>query len=117
MQALESQLEAPLPVIPGVEAGVYSKTVQITPAGALADGTTLDLSGFYVVFTSNIASAEMVDLRYSSYATMERHVLSRAQQTLRPELFARITEKLVFNRLSYEDQLESAADLVVAQAP
>src|SRR5437660_9683764 len=74
----------------------------------LADGTTLDLSGFYVVFTSNIASAEMVDLRYSSYATMERHVLSRAQQTLRPEPFARITEKLVFNRLSYEDQLEIA---------
>jgi len=74
----------------------------------LADGTTLDLSGLYVVFTSNIASAELVDLRYSSYTTMERHVLSQAQRTLRPELFARITEKLVFNRLDYEVQLQIA---------
>jgi ATP-dependent Clp protease ATP-binding subunit ClpA len=39
---------------------------------------------------------------------MERHVLTRAQQSLRPEMFARITEKLVFNRLTYEDQLEIA---------
>lgn len=74
----------------------------------LADGTTLDLSGFYIVFTSNIASAGLVDLRYSSYTTMERHVLTEAQQTLRPELFARITEKLVFNRLNYDVQLEIA---------
>jgi ATP-dependent Clp protease ATP-binding subunit ClpA len=74
----------------------------------LAEGTTLDLSGFYVVFTSNIASAGLVDLRYSSYTTMERHVLAEAQQTLRPELFARINEKLVFNRLDYDVQLEIA---------
>jgi ATP-dependent Clp protease ATP-binding subunit ClpA len=39
---------------------------------------------------------------------MERHVLSRAQRTLRPELYARITEKLVFNRLSYDVQVEIA---------
>jgi len=47
-------------------------------------------------------------LQHSNDATMERHVLSRAQQALRPEIFARITEKLVFNRLSYEHQLEIA---------
>jgi ATP-dependent Clp protease ATP-binding subunit ClpA len=40
---------------------------------------------------------------------LERHVLSRAQQSLRPEIFARIAEKLVFHRLSYEHQLEIAA--------
>ena len=39
---------------------------------------------------------------------MERHVLAKAQQTLRPELYARITEKLVFNRLSYDVQMEIA---------
>ncbi|MBV8854508.1 MAG: Hpt domain-containing protein, partial [Sinobacteraceae bacterium] len=37
VQALESQLETPLPVIPPIEAGVYSKTVQISPPGALAE--------------------------------------------------------------------------------
>jgi ATP-dependent Clp protease ATP-binding subunit ClpB len=74
----------------------------------IATGRTLDFSGFYVWLTSNIGSAELMSLQHSNEATLERHVLSRAQQALRPEIFARITEKLVFNRLSYEHQLEIA---------
>jgi ATP-dependent Clp protease ATP-binding subunit ClpA len=74
----------------------------------MASGETLDLSGFYVVFTSNIAAAEIINLQHSSFATMERHVLAKAQRSLRPELYARITEKLVFNRLSYDVQMEIA---------
>ncbi len=74
----------------------------------VADGTTLDLSGYYVVFTSNIGSAELMDWQHSSFATMERHVLACARQWLRPELFARITEKLVFQRLDYDTQVEIA---------
>jgi ATP-dependent Clp protease ATP-binding subunit ClpB len=74
----------------------------------VATGETLDLSGFYVVMTSNIGSAELMSLQHSSDATLERHVLTRAQQALRPELFARINEKLVFHRLSYDRQLEIA---------
>src|SRR6202167_1565858 len=74
----------------------------------VATGQTLDFSGFYVWLTSNIGSAELMSLQHSNDATLERHVLSRAQQALRPEIFARISEKLVFNRLSYEHQLEIA---------
>ena len=74
----------------------------------MASGETLDLSGFYIVFTSNVAAAEIINLQHSSFATMERHVLAKAQRTLRPELYARITEKLVFNRLSYDVQMEIA---------
>lgn len=74
----------------------------------VATGETLDLSGFYVAMTSNIGSADLLNLQHSSEATLERHVLTRAQQSLRPEIFARITEKLVFHRLSYEHQLEIA---------
>lgn len=74
----------------------------------VADGTTLDLSGYYVVFTSNIGSAELLDWQHSSFATMERHVLAGARQWLRPELYARITEKLVFQRLDYDTQMEIA---------
>jgi len=74
----------------------------------VATGRTLDFSGFYVWLTSNIGSAELMTLQHSNDATLERHVLSRAQQALRPEIFARITEKLVFGRLSYEHQLEIA---------
>jgi ATP-dependent Clp protease ATP-binding subunit ClpB len=74
----------------------------------LADGTTLDLSRYYVVLTSNIGSADLLDWQHSSFATMERHVLASARQWLRPELYARITEKLVFQRLAYGTQLEIA---------
>ena len=81
----------------------------------MANGETLDLSGFYVVFTSNIAAAELLEIQHSSFATMERHVLARAQQAMRPELYARITEKLVFKRLSYDVQLEIALLLLDAE--
>jgi ATP-dependent Clp protease ATP-binding subunit ClpA len=74
----------------------------------MASGETLDLSGFYIVFTSNIAASEILNLQHSSFATMERHVLAKAQQALRPELYARVTEKLVFKRLSYDVQMEIA---------
>ncbi len=74
----------------------------------VATGQTLDFSGFYIWLTSNVGSAELMSLQHSNDATLERQVLSRAQQALRPELFARITEKLVFNRLNYEHQLEIA---------
>ena len=74
----------------------------------VATGQTLDFSGFYVWLTSNIGSAELMSLQHSNEATLERHVLTRAQQALRPEIFARVTETLVVHRLSYEHQLEIA---------
>ena len=74
----------------------------------VATGQALDFSGFYIWLTSNIGSAELMSLQHSNDATLERHVLTRAQQTLRPEIFARVNEKLVFHRLSYEHQLEIA---------
>ena len=89
---------------------VLDLSLQILDAArvTIATGETLDLSGYYVVFTSNIGSAELLNLQHSSPATLERHVLTRAQQSLRPEIYARITEKLVFHRLSYDHQLEIA---------
>jgi ATP-dependent Clp protease ATP-binding subunit ClpA len=78
----------------------------------MADGQTLDLCDYYVVFTSNLGAADILHIAHSTRATMERHVLTRAQQAMRPELYARIAEKLVFNRLSYDDQLEIAALLL-----
>ena len=80
----------------------------------MANGETLDWSGFYVVFTSNIAAAELLELQHSSFATMERHVLTHAQRAMRPELYARINEKIVFNKLTYDVQLDIAR-LLLAQ--
>ena len=81
----------------------------------VASGQTLDFSGFYIWLTSNIGSAELMSLQHSNDATLERHVLTRAQQTLRPEIFARVNEKLVFHRLSYEHQLEIAEKFLVKE--
>ena len=78
----------------------------------LATGETLDLSAFYVVLTSNLGAAEVMQLQHAPLSTMERHVLAKAQRSFRPELFARITEKLVFSRLSYDVQLEIARQLL-----
>lgn len=81
----------------------------------LANGRTLDLSGFYVVLTSNLGASELLTAQHSSFATIERRVLTIAQQGLRPELYARINEKIVFNRLSYDVQLDIARLLVDAE--
>jgi ATP-dependent Clp protease ATP-binding subunit ClpA len=45
-------------------------------------------------------------MEHSPFATMERTVLRRVDQVLRPELVARITERLVFRRLPFEVQRE-----------
>lgn len=80
-----------------------------------ANGETHDFSGFYVWLTSNLGSAELLMLQHSSEATLERHVLTRAEQALRPEIFARIDEKLVFHRLNYDQQLEVAAKFLAGE--
>ena len=81
----------------------------------LASGETLDFSPFYIALTSNIGAAEILGLQHSNAATLERHVMSRAQQTLRPELFARIDEVLVFHPLNYDVQLEIAEKFLRAE--
>lgn len=81
----------------------------------IATGQTLDFSGYYVWLTSNIGASELMSLQHSNEATLERHVLTRAQQALRPEIFARVNEKLVFNRLNYEHQLEIAEKFLLRE--
>lgn len=71
-----------------------------------ATGERKRLSSFYTVFTSNIGSSEVMRMTSAPMATVERTVLSRVGQQLRPELVGRITEKLVFARLGFDTQRE-----------
>jgi ATP-dependent Clp protease ATP-binding subunit ClpB len=71
-----------------------------------ATGERKNLSRFYTVFTSNIGSPEVMRMTSAPMATVERTVLSRVGQQLRPELVGRITEKLVFGRLAFDTQRE-----------
>lgn len=88
--------------------------LQILDAGriTLATGETKYLNDYYIVFTSNIGAGDAMRMENSAFATIERTVLRRVDQTLRPELIARISEKLVFNRLTYAIQRQICEQMV-----
>ena len=88
--------------------------LQMLDAGriTLADGKTKSLNNYYIVFTSNVGSADAMRMESSAFATIERTVLRRVDQTLRPELVARINEKFVFDRLAYTIQREICEQMV-----
>jgi len=67
-------------------------------------GERLKVSRFYVVLTSNLGSGDLAKMENAPYATMERVALDVAAQSLRPELFARISERIVFRPLDLETQ-------------
>ena len=81
----------------------------------LATGETLDLRGFYIVLTSNIGSAEAMRMESAPFASIERTVLARVNQTLRPELVGRVTDKVVFGRLDYDTQRAICETMIAAE--
>src|SRR5471030_2052667 len=88
--------------------------LQILDAGriTLANGETRNLNNYYIVFTSNIGAGEAIRMQSSAFATIERTVLCRVDQALRREWVVRISEKMVFNRLSYSVQREICEQMV-----
>jgi ATP-dependent Clp protease ATP-binding subunit ClpA len=67
-------------------------------------GERLRIRQFYVVLTSNLGSGDFAKMENAPYSTMERVALDIAAQSLRPELFARISERIVFRPLDLETQ-------------
>lgn len=72
----------------------------------LTDHQTYDLSGFYIVATSNIGSRQLLRPTRLPFVTLERAVLAQLHQVLRPELIARFSERIVFKPLSPDTQRE-----------
>lgn len=70
----------------------------------LADHRTYDLSGFYIVCTSNIGSQQLLRPTRLPFATLERAVLSELHRMFRPELIGRFDEKIVFKPLCSDTQ-------------
>ena len=81
----------------------------------LATGRTLDLRGFYVTCTSNIGSAESMRMESAPFASVERTVLMRVRERLRPELVGRINEIIVFARLVYATQREICENMIATE--
>jgi ATP-dependent Clp protease ATP-binding subunit ClpA len=67
-------------------------------------GPRISVSKFYLVLTSNLGSGDLARMESAPYAMMERVALDGASQALRPELFARITERIVFRPLGLDVQ-------------
>ena len=74
----------------------------------LADHRVYDLSGFYVVCTSNIGAQQLLRPTRLPFTTLERAVISELHRFFRPELIGRFDEKFVFRPLSPETQREIA---------
>jgi len=88
--------------------------LQLLDAARLTTGENrvLDFTPWYVVLTSNLGTQRIMALRRSKYETMERLVRQDAQRELRPEIFARVTASVVFDRLNYDTQCRIAAAMV-----
>ena len=87
--------------------------LQILSAGRLTyhNHRTGDLSRFYLVFTSNLGTELLVDIQSEKFpfSALERAVITRAKNELRPEFFHRIKNHLVYRRLDYDIQREIAS--------
>ena len=82
----------------------------------LADHNPYDLSGFYIVCTSNIGAQQLLRPTRLLFTTLERAVMSELHRFFRPELIGRFDEKIVFRPLSSEVQREigrAAIDLEI----
>jgi len=78
-------------------------------------GDRISVSKFYLVLTSNLGSGDLARMESAPYAMMERVALDGASQVLRPELFARITERIVFRPLGLEVQKSIIEALIEAK--
>jgi ATP-dependent Clp protease ATP-binding subunit ClpA len=72
----------------------------------------LSVRNFILVMTSNLGSNDLAYMENSAYATIERQVLEVARQYLRPELFNRIDERVVYRPFDREIQKKLIAKLI-----
>jgi len=96
---------------------VLDVLLQLLDAARLTTGRNrvIDFSEWYIVLTSNIGAQRIMTMRKSKYETMERLVRQDAQRELRPEIFARITVTVVFNKLGYDTQCKIAGDMIAKE--
>jgi ATP-dependent Clp protease ATP-binding subunit ClpA len=78
-------------------------------------GERTALRRFYLVLTSNLGSGDLAKMESAPYSTMERVALDVASQFLRPELFARITERIVFRPLDLGTQKRILEALIASK--
>lgn len=78
----------------------------------MSTGETKDLSNWYIVFTSNLGSADAVKMEGVPYAMLERTVMQAATAFFAPETIARFQHKIVFNSLGFDIQRTVALGMI-----
>jgi ATP-dependent Clp protease ATP-binding subunit ClpA len=79
------------------------------------DGQRISVGNCYLVMTSNIGAARWASMETTLYATCERFACESARKVLRPELFNRLTEVLVYRPLSQETQISILNQMLKAK--
>lgn len=82
----------------------------------MSTGATKDLSNWYIVFTSNLGSADAVKMEGVPYAMLERTVMQAATAFFAPETIARFQHKIVFNSLGFDTQRSVAVGMIEREA-
>jgi ATP-dependent Clp protease ATP-binding subunit ClpA len=93
--------------------GVMDVFVSLLEEGVLTTKKgRLSVGNFILILTSNLGSSDLALMENSAYATMERQVLEVGRQYLRPELFNRIDDRIVYRPLGHEIQKKIIARLI-----
>jgi len=97
--------------------GIMDVLISLLEEGVFtaAGGERLAINNFILAMTSNLGSNELAEMENSAYATLERQVLDVARQYLRPELFNRFDERIVFRPLGFEAQKEIIGGLIAGK--
>src|SRR6516165_3382256 len=88
--------------------GVIDVFISLLDEGQITDldGSRISVGNCYLVLTSNIGAARWESMETTHYSRMESFAFEQARKVLRPELFNRLTETIVFRPLAQETQIE-----------
>jgi ATP-dependent Clp protease ATP-binding subunit ClpA len=94
--------------------GVIDVFISLLDEGQITDldGSRTSVRDCYLVLTSNIGAARWGSMERTQYSRMESFAYEQARKALRPELFNRLTETIVFRPLSQEVQIEILGEML-----
>lgn len=88
---------------------VFNVMLQMLDDGRLTDskGTTVNFRNTICIFTSNIGSSDILDLKrskdFAEQEMMKERVMNAMKNHFKPEFLNRIDEQVIFNSLSKQD--------------
>ena len=94
--------------------GVIDVFISLLDEGQItdSDGSRISIGNCYLVLTSNIGAARWGSMETTQYSRMESFAFEQARKVLRPELFNRLTETIVFRPLSQKVQIDILKEML-----